>query len=489
MRSETLGAAPPISRRSFATAAFTLGATVAAAARARADAPPPEATGVVRALDDLAAWAVAQKAQLSALAVEIGSGRELAASSPGALLNPASNQKILTAATALHALGPEHRFTTALFGRISGETLSELVLRSDGDPDLSTRDVDELVRRVLLRGVRSISGDVLVDQSAFDSVWEPPAYEQRPNDWAAYRAPVSAVAVARNALTVHVLADPQGKAARTWIEPPGIAETRGTVKTGRAGGAQAVGLTVHAAGSNLVVELGGSVPSGRGELSFTRRLGEPALAPARVLRALLLARGVAVPGGVGQGRAKPGDALVVHRSAPLGQIIHSLGKQSDNFTAEMLLKALGRKRTGAAGSSAEGAAAVEDYLRTLGLLEPGVRVGNGSGLFDTNRVSANALARVLSSAYLDPRVGADLVASLAIGGVDGTLSQRFQKLAAQRGVRAKTGTLANVVALSGYVLHSAPRAPVAFSILVNGAAGRIGEARRLMDAVVEAIAR
>jgi D-alanyl-D-alanine carboxypeptidase/D-alanyl-D-alanine-endopeptidase (penicillin-binding protein 4) len=192
--------------------------------------------------------------------------------------------------------------------------------------------------------------------------------------------------------------------------------------------------------------------------------------------------GVVAAGGAG---VRPELARV--ESRPLAQLIHALGKRSDNFCAEMLLKAIGRKETSAAGTSAAGAAAIEAYLRARGAHVPGTRIVNGSGLYDAERLSAFTLTRVLALAHTDPRIGPELVAALAIGGVDGTLHTRFRPEAPERNVRAKTGTLANVVALAGYLLG--PR-PLAFAILVNGLKpGQTGEARARIDSALAPLAK
>lgn len=465
-----------------------LGALTLRSSHAQPAATPLDAR-IRQALGNFEQWVRRERASLSALVVQVTTGREIASVTPDEAVNPASNQKLLTAAAALDLLGPEHRFTTVLAGRRGGTGLSEIVLRSDGDPELSSADLSDMADSLVTRGHRRIDGDVLVDQSAFDEAWEPPGYAQRPNDWAAYRSPVSAVAVDRNAVTLYVAPDEPGKPARVWFEPAGLVTVSGVVQTGDRGSAQNVRLTVRPKNERMEGLVGGSVPPGRRVLSFSRRLASPELAAGFVLADKLRSRGVVVGGAVRAGSLEEADDLVVRRSRPLAQIVHALGKHSDNFTAEMLLKALGRRHGGGApGSSRAGALAIEAYLRRQGALTPGTRIGNGSGLYDANRLSARCVCRVLTSVYADPRVFPELLASLAIGGVDGTLASRFTALRDSRRLRAKTGTLAAVTALSGYVLGPSALGPVAFSLMVNGIAGKHAEARRHIDAVVAAIA-
>jgi D-alanyl-D-alanine carboxypeptidase/D-alanyl-D-alanine-endopeptidase (penicillin-binding protein 4) len=336
--------------------------------------------------------------------------------------------------------------------------------------------------------VRRIDGDLWVDQSAFDEEWDPPGYEQHPEEWAAYRAPVSAVSVAANSVTLHVLGV-LGAPARLWLSPPGIATLTGDVRTGTPQGPQNVRYSVKPEGDELGVLVGGVIPAGRGEQTFTRRIAQPQLAAGRVLATLLRERGVTLSGQLRAGGAEIQAERVSQRSRTLAEIVHALGKHSDNFVAEMLLKALGRSDKSGPGSSASGARLVEATLTRIGALDPGTRIGNGSGLYDANRVSAFTLTRLLVESFRDTRVAPEFLAALSIGGLDGTLSQRFKSHRAERSVRAKTGTLASATALSGYLLRTRTRGPLAFSLLLNGVSGKQQEARARLDAAVEAILR
>jgi len=194
--------------------------------------------------------------------------------------------------------------------------------------------------------------------------------------------------------------------------------------------------------------------------------------------------GITVTGRVKSGGAGFEAELVRRESRPLSELVHALGKQSDNFVAEMLLKAMGRSGS-EAGTSQKGAQVIQDMLRRLGALTPGTRILNGSGLYDANRISAFTLTRVLAHARKDPKVGPELLASLAIGGTDGTLASRLAAFKSARTVRAKTGTLASVVTLAGYVLGPTP---LAFAFLLNGVGGKVAESRRRIDIAVTKLA-
>jgi D-alanyl-D-alanine carboxypeptidase/D-alanyl-D-alanine-endopeptidase (penicillin-binding protein 4) len=350
-----------------------------------------------------------------------------------AVLAPASNEKLATAATALIRWGADHRFRTE--ARASGAIDADGVLHGDlhlrgyGDPTLSTlyyqrrvfhaktSSVAHLARLVREAGVRRITGRVLGDESWFDrrrsvSSWRPG------NEL--YCGPLSAL----------------------------------TVNQGYSGGARAAQPAVHAAAA---------------------------------FRDALRSAGIRVDGGAGIGRAPSGAAiLATEYSAPLWRVLGLMGKPSDNTIAEMLLKGLGRD-FGAGGTTAAGAAVVRSQLVACGAPAAGLRVLDGSGLSYGNRLTAHAVTRLL--VHMSTRMDFDTFwSSLAVGGRDGTLRLRMRGTLAVDNVHAKTGTLSIASCLSGY-LTTRDREGVAFSILMNGWPLDAGRARAAQDALAAALAR
>lgn len=467
------------------------GAAPAAAARPQAARTATSAHAAPRVAEAVAAltdWVKGRGGTASVRISEADSGQTWAESSPDLALNPASNMKVLTAAAALDRLGPEYRASTGLYGELRAGRVETLVLRGEGDPSLEVADLWELGRALSHLGVTQV-GRILVDQSRFDDRFVPPAFEQQPDEWASFRAPVSAVALERNAVTMHVIATRAGEPARVWFEPPGVVGVEGSVETRRAGSGESIQLSMDPRPEGLVARIGGHVAEGLPRLRFARRLDDPRLAPGLALAAILAEQKIAVAGGVALGGADIKGRLVFHESQPLGELVKELGKNSDNFYAEMLLEALGADAGAVPASSSSGARALENWLAQHQLSSPDTRIINGSGLFDANRVSARTLAGVLELAYRTPAIYPEFLTQLAIGGVDGTLRSRFRTLSPRRIVRAKTGTLAAAIALSGYVLSARGQAPIAFAFVINGIEGYTGEARQRIDRVIEAIVR
>jgi D-alanyl-D-alanine carboxypeptidase/D-alanyl-D-alanine-endopeptidase (penicillin-binding protein 4) len=443
---------------------------------------------VAETLQSLADWVKGRGGVLSARISEADTGRVWAEATPEVALNPASNMKVLTAAAALDRLGAEYRFSTGLYGQVAAGRVDPLVLRGHGDPSLGTDDLWELGRALAHLGVTQV-GSILVDQSRFDDQFVPPAFEQQPNEWAAFRAPVSAVALARNAITLVVLPTSAGQPARVWFEPPGVVTLDGGVETGRPGSGEGIQLSMEPRPDALIAHVSGHAAEGLPRLRFDRRLDDPRRAPGLALAAILGECGLEVQGGVALGGSTVKQRLVFHESAPLAQLLPELGKNSDNFYAETIFKVLGAESSTPPARSQDGAKALLAWLAASELSSPDTRIENGSGLFDANRVSARTIVGVLTTVYRSPALYPEFLAQLAIGGVDGTLRSRFRKLTPKRSIRAKTGTLSGAIGLSGYALSNRGKAPIAFSFLVNQIEGNTGEARQRIDQVVEAIAR
>jgi serine-type D-Ala-D-Ala carboxypeptidase/endopeptidase (penicillin-binding protein 4) len=455
-----------------------------------ASAPPTRlSTTTTRAIEKLVATISQYGGKLGVSVIELESGQPLAAVHEQDPLNPASNMKLLTAAAALWHLSGSHQYRTALYGKRTGATVEQLVVRGNGDPSLRTSDLWAMAAELHRSGVRKVQGDILVDQSFFDESWLAPGFDQQPNEWAYFRAPISAVSLERNALTMSVWPTNKDQPAAVGFDPPGWVDVSGSVKTGPTGSAQNITLILAPNGPRLTAKIGGAIADSSHPMTFPKRVENPSLLVGFTLRALLAEQGIALSGGVRAGGEKARNVLVLHRSRPLAELLQELGKHSDNFFAETIFKSLAGKDKGRELSSADGAEVVTSYLKAIHALDEGTVIKNGSGLYDTNRITPSTITRVLRAAWLDPAMSSEYVAHLAIGGVDGTLHGRFEGLKKTRALRAKTGTLSDVSSLSGYILAPSGRPSIAFSIVVNNVAGKVTGSRAAIDRCVAAIAR
>jgi len=202
----------------------------------------------------------------------------------------------------------------------------------------------------------------------------------------------------------------------------------------------------------------------------------PPLSAALLFRAALRRAGVYVVGGAGTG-VERGDELPLAslESPPLAAIVKWMDRQSDNFTAELLLKQLGTE-IATPGTTASGSAYVAQTLAAVGIPLAGVRIADGSGLSLLDRVTVREQAGILRAAWADPDVRPSFFAALPVAGRSGTLSDRMRRPPARGHVVAKTGSTQQASALSGYVKRR-----YAFSVVQNGHPVSWTWARRAQD--------
>jgi serine-type D-Ala-D-Ala carboxypeptidase/endopeptidase (penicillin-binding protein 4) len=216
----------------------------------------------------------------------------------------------------------------------------------------------------------------------------------------------------------------------------------------------------------------------RGSTSTT-----PALAAAVLFREALRRAGVAVTGAAVTGRPATQDVLLArHLSAPLQHLLRAVNAESDNFSAEMLLKHLGAVDRGK-GTTGAGASVVNETLRAAGIEMTGVRVVDASGLSMLDRLTVDALVGILVLAWGDPLLRGSFLSTLAVAGRSGTLEDRLRRPPTVGNVWAKTGTTSRASALAGYFAGR-----YAFALIQNGSPVSSWWARRAQDRFVTVLA-
>jgi D-alanyl-D-alanine carboxypeptidase/D-alanyl-D-alanine-endopeptidase (penicillin-binding protein 4) len=359
-----------------------------------------------------------------AYVVDEASGGVLFSSRPELALAPASNEKLFTTATALLRFGPTDTLQTVVATApgvevdARGALDGDLYLVGGGDPTLGDAGLKQLADAVVAAGVRKVDGGVIGDESAFDALRGGPDSAYRPDG------------------------DLGG-----WL-------TALSWRHGRAGST-------------------GPARAAAGELA--RLLKARGVRYERKARAGRLS---AVSGGGVSADAQP---LATLRSPSIGNLIALTNVPSENFYAEMLVKALG-KRFGANGSTTAGLDVIRTQLAAFGV-HP--KLVDGSGLSRVDRTTAQQVVRLLQR--MDAQETARTwVASLPVAGRSGTLRARMRGTAAAGRCSAKTGTLIGVSALSGYCTTTGGRR-VAFSFIENRVCNYCAKA--VEDKMVAVIAR
>ncbi len=406
------------------------------------------------------------------------------------LLNPASNVKLVTSAAALVTLGPEYRFETEFLVEPESDGLKAktLYVRGKGDPSINTERLYGMVADLFHTGLREVQ-DIVVDEAWFDPERTPPGYDQEDSD-RAYMAPTGALSLNWNAVGVYLRpGDTVGAKGVVELEPPSdyfAVDNQLTTGNHRA---RRFSVASDAAGAQQKIVVRGQVAQGGGYMSVYKKIDNPPMYFGQTLKQMLNARGVKVKGKVKPGVTPQKAKLVyVAHSETFDVILKRLNKVSSNFIAEMLLKTMGAEARGVPGSFAKGIDVVEDFLsREVGIPRGTYVMKNGSGLNDANRFSAAQMDRILRYMYQRFPLAPEYLSSLGIAGKDGTLRYRFDGTEAVGRLRAKTGTLENVSALSGYV-QAAGGEKFIFSMMVNDYPGRSGPVVRGLDALGAAVA-
>jgi serine-type D-Ala-D-Ala carboxypeptidase/endopeptidase (penicillin-binding protein 4) len=381
---------------------------------------------------------------------------------------PASVQKLIVAATALDVLGAQFRFHTLLAAEraivTDGSLAGNLWLVGSGDPSFRSLDLESGVKMLAMAGLRDVSGSVAVDAGSMHGPELNPHWD--PDDEGEdYAAPTSAVSIDGDTVEFDVTGTSPGEPAEVEVVPASDAvSTSGEVVTSSS---LADDVTIAPQATPNVFVLGGSVPSDARE-KYWLPVHDVAAYVGAVLDQMLRERDVHVTG-TPIVAAAPLDSIVLwdHASAPLRALEAHMLYVSDNHYAEQLLRAVGGERTGTA-SDASGVATELRFLSERGIPAPGLRLLDGSGLADGNRVAAITLARLLSDSEL--RGGnASLYLLLPLGGRQGTLKEYDFTTALGR-VRAKSGHITGVASLAGFA-NTVGHGRLAFAFSIDGSPG------------------
>ncbi|HEX6369652.1 MAG TPA: D-alanyl-D-alanine carboxypeptidase/D-alanyl-D-alanine-endopeptidase [Longimicrobium sp.] len=463
--------------------ALAAACTPARPALSPAPAPTPAAApappAIAAALDSIFNDTAFASAHWGVLVRSLESGETLYARNAGRMFVPASNMKIVTAAGALEALGPEYRYATrvAAAGPVRDGVLhGDLVVIGGGDPTISDRFHGE-VRTVFrawadslrAHGVRRITGAVIGNDDVFDDValgrgWAWDDVED------SYSAEVGGLQLNEGFVTVRVAPAPGQRAAAVTTLPASDewVPVLGSVWMAPADSAPRV--RVRRADSLSAVTVSGTLPPDtviEAEVSVRNNTRYFASA----LRQALLEAGIGVGGpsldgddDPARGRPESSTVLFTHTSPPMREILAAFLKPSQNQIGEILLKTLGRELRGL-GSAGAGIAAIDSMAVAWGLPRRLLAQADGSGLSRYNLVAPEFLAALLEREARSPHF-AVFYPALPIAARDGTLASRMRGTPAEANVHAKTGTLSGVRSLSGYFTTAAGERMV-FSMMVN----------------------
>jgi len=403
--------------------------------------------------------------------------------------SPASVMKTITTWSALELLGPNYTWPTEVYfrGDFDGRKLDgDLAIKGYGDPYLVEEELWKMLRALRRSGLEEIGGDLVLDDGFFDPSDEPEpgAFDGQP--YRTYNVVPSALMVNFKAVTFQFLADPAHGRVRVVTDPvlANLAIRNKLELVDGACGGYNNGVEFNFANTDTLAEV---VVEGK----FSRRcngytMNRTALQHDTyafgLFQTLWREVGGQLKGRLRNGRVPENEMpALVWRSHPLGEVVRSINKNSNNVMTRDLVYTLGAELGGPPGTREKGVSAIRLFLAQRGFDVSSLAMQNGAGLSRDERASAELLVDVLRAAYRSP-YAPEFIASLSLGGIDGTTRGRFGH-AGQSLMHVKTGRLDHVSALAGYV-HAASGKTYVLAAIMNSEDAHRGPGQEFEEAVV-----
>ncbi len=460
------------------------------------------ASELLASLSQLPTMPVFARSTIALEVVNAASGERLYSWGDDRLMLPASTQKLVTSAVALRTLGPAYRFPTWI--KVDAPPAADGILEGNlyvvgqGDPTMSVERIWRIVADIRHKGIVEIKGDVVYDDTytAGPGVWIP-GWDKAEDleSGETYYSALGALSVNENIAAIHVRPGASVGAAgvASFDAPSDAVVLDNQLTTGRAKSKYWVKIerTLDEKTSRIATyKLTGNVPI---DLDITTRplyrtLADPTGNYVSIFRDMLKAQGVKVKGKHRLAIAPAESTLLVKaESERLSDILTDMNKRSNNFIAEQVLRAVAAEKLGLPGTTENGVKVMSEYMASLGVPADRYKFVNGSGLARGSALAPSALDAMLVDMYGNVGVGPEYLTTLSVGGRDGTLAGRFRDDGMEGRVRAKTGSLAGVFCLAGYVT-ALDGTNYAFTFLVNDLEGSTARARAAHDRLVRSLA-
>lgn len=394
---------------------------------------------------------------------------------------PASNVKLFTSAVALTQLDSDFEITTPIYQQGNPPRLEGLNITGQGDPSLTTSDLEKLATTLKESGVEEIDTVILetgyFSQPYLNSTWE---WE---DVYAFYGSPANSLILDENSVNLTLTPTTVGEAVnKDWENA--IAASQWDVESN-------VITTPAESDSNLnlrgqlgtaEIYLSGELPEDREEAVWGLAIPNPDHYFRDTLLATLGEKGIQVRNiEFSEGSSERGEEMMRFNSPPLSELLEKVNLESNNLYAESLLRIF------IAESPEEDMEVMEESLTGLGINSDHYHFADGSGLSRRNLVTPSAIAQLLKNISLTE--AEDIFrSSLPVAGVSGTLENRFQDTPLEGNLQAKTGTMTGISALSGYV-ELPNYQPLVFSLMVNHYQVSASEKREMMDNILVLLSR
>jgi D-alanyl-D-alanine carboxypeptidase/D-alanyl-D-alanine-endopeptidase (penicillin-binding protein 4) len=416
-------------------------------------------------------------------------GESLIEMNPATPRTPASVMKILPTFAALDVLGPAYTWKTRAYadGPIAkGVLKGNLYLKGGGDPLLTIERWWRFVTDLRQTGLRVIEGDIVIDDELFAPIDERPGdFDGRP--YRTYNVLPNALLVNWQSAEIIVRPSEDAQAIDVVVDPfPANLRVENRIKpvNARCAGRNRSFSISHPASDPLKLVVSGTVSTSCKPQTSRQVIMGPADFAYGSFRQLWEQQGGVIQGGMLRAPT-PKDAkqLLSQESLTLAEIVRVTNKFSSNVMARTLMLTLAAEKDTIPATVNGGEAVIKDWLKARGLDFPELAIANGSGLSRDARISGDSLAKVLQAAWKS-RYAPEFLATLPLGGLDGTLRKRFGRLKEPSRVRMKTGTLNGASSIAGYVTGDSGRVYVVV-IMVNSKGAQYGSGDAIEGSVID----
>ena len=418
------------------------------------------------------------KTNIAVKAVNLISGEILIDLNSHSLFNPASNNKLYTSISALGILDTNFTFNTSVYSDTKA-----IYLVGGGDPDLTLEQLDSLA--TITAKKNSPGKRLVIDDSILDTlVYGPGWMWDEGDEW--YSAQISGLSVNDNCIDFIVNPADNGKLIDIQILPQSDYYTflNEAYTVNDTTNFKKLKISRDWKNKNNNFLITGSIMDTTSSDTIIRNVHDPTLFTGYLFKEMLQKKGLPISALEKGNRSSSSLKIASHRSSSLISIVENLMVESDNLTAEILVKIIGHHTTGDQGNWKNGLHAMRLYLNDqVGLDTTNFSISDGSGVSRYNYSSASHFIDLLSWIYNTSNIRDIYLKTLSYTGENGTLLDRNLP----DGIYAKTGSLSGVSTFSGYIIHPS-KDPIAFSILMNGHKGSSFSFRALQDRIVSQIA-
>ena len=412
-------------------------------------------------------------------AVSIKTGKTLFELNINSLFNPASNNKLYTAIATLALLDTSHRFKTSVYGE-----KNTIYLVGGGDPDLELSVLDSL-SKIIANKIPS-ANELILDDTITDSlVYGPGWMWDEGDEW--YSAEVSALSVNDNCIDFIVSPTYPGSPINVEIYPKSnfYKVTNSGITVSDTSEYKKLKIIRDWKNNKNSFYISGTIIDTTSIDTVIRNISNPTLFTGNLFEQLLIKNGLRINKTSKGSNSKSSSLVATHYSNSLLSSLENLMVESDNLTAELLVKMIGHKTTNKQGTWQNGLFAMRNFFNNdVSMDTTTFSINDGSGVSRYNYSSPSHFTDLLIWAYNNPKIKDNLLDILSTTNYKPTLEDRNLP----EGIFAKTGSLSGVTALSGYILNTASE-PIAFSILMNGYKGSSAPYRALQDKIVTALAQ